>query len=104
VSLKTCTVAIEDLSGTVHSVDVTAETLYEAVAQALASFRAQPWVGDIGKRWTTATVTVHQPEVKHRVKIQDFENWLDGAVRSPADMVLKERLRRLLGGSGQREP
>jgi hypothetical protein len=33
VPLKACTVVVHDLNGTVHSLDVTAETLYEAVAQ-----------------------------------------------------------------------
>ena len=32
------------------------------------------------------------------VKLQDFENWLKSGVRSPADMLLKARLRRMLGG------
>jgi len=34
VALKACTVVIHDLNQTAHSLDVTAETLYEAVAQA----------------------------------------------------------------------
>lgn len=96
--LQTCTVTIRDLTRTVHSVEVTAETLYEAIAQALAALRAQAWVGDIGKGLTTATVTVRHPEITHTVKLQDFENWLQSGVRSPADMLLKTRLRRLLGG------
>jgi hypothetical protein len=37
VSLKACTVVVHDLNETAHSLDVTAETLYEAVAQALAA-------------------------------------------------------------------
>ena len=98
VPLQTCTVTIRDLTRTVHSVEVTAETLYEAVAQALAALRSQAWVGDIGQGLTTATVTVRHPEITHTVKIQDFENWLKSGVRSPADMLLKARLRRLLGG------
>jgi hypothetical protein len=31
------------------------------------------------------------------VRIQNFEKWLDGHARSPADMTLKNRLRELLG-------
>jgi hypothetical protein len=98
VSLKSCNVVITNLTGTTHSIDVTAETLYEAVAQALAAYRAEPWVGEIGRGLTTAAVTVRHPEVKHIVKIQDFEGWLMSAVKSPADMLLKDRLRRLLDG------
>jgi hypothetical protein len=76
---------------------VTAETLYEAVAQALATLLAHEWVGEIGKGFTTATVTVRQPDVTHTVKIQEFENWLNRGCRSPAETVSKARLRRILG-------
>jgi hypothetical protein len=68
-----------------------------AIAQALVAHRAQPWARDIANGPTMATVTVRQPEVKHTVKIQDFENWLNGVANSPADMVLNERLLRLSG-------
>jgi hypothetical protein len=64
--------------------------------------RAQPWVDDIGKGLTTATVKVRHPEVTHVVKLQEFENWLNGMVKSPADMMLKSRLRTLLGGAPNR--
>jgi hypothetical protein len=49
VALKSCTVIIHDLTKTEHSLDVTAETLYEAVAQALTAIQAHDWVAEIGK-------------------------------------------------------
>jgi hypothetical protein len=58
-----------DLNDTAHQLDVTAETLYEAVAQALATARGHDWVGDIGKGLTAVTVKVRNPEVTHIVKI-----------------------------------
>jgi hypothetical protein len=75
---------------------VTAETLYEAVAQALAAFRKSEWVGQIG-RGHTMTVRVQQPAVEHHVRILEFEKWLDTNGRSPAEMILKSRLRSILG-------
>jgi len=45
VPLKTCTVVIHDLNETAHTLDVTAATLYEAVAQAFAAARAHDRVG-----------------------------------------------------------
>lgn len=95
--LKACRVVIRDLNQTAHALDVTAETLYEALAQALATLRGDEWAGEIGEGLTTVTVGVRQPEVTHVVKIQDFENWLNRGCKSPADMVLKARLRRMLG-------
>jgi hypothetical protein len=97
VSLKACTVVIHDLNQTSHSLEVTAETLYEAIAQALAVIPANDWVGEIGRGLTTVTVKVRHPEVTHTVKIQDFENWLNRGCNSPAETVLKTRLRQLLG-------
>ena len=94
---KACTVVVHDLNETAHSLDVTAETLYEAVAQALAMVRGHDWVGDIGGGLTTVTVKVRNPEITHIVKIQDFENWLNRGCKSPADLVLKTRLRHMLG-------
>jgi hypothetical protein len=41
-------------------------------------------------------VIVKQPEVEHTVRVPDFENWLESAGRSPAEMSLKTRLRELL--------
>lgn len=95
--LKACSIVIRDLNETAHALDVTAETLYEAVAQALATLRGHEWVGEIGRGLTTVTVKVRQPEVTHVVKIQDFENWLNRQGKTPAEIVLKARLRQLLG-------
>jgi hypothetical protein len=97
VASKACTVVVHDLNDPAHQLDVTAERRYEAVAQALAMVRSHDWVGDIGTGLTTVTVKVRNPEITHIVKIQDFENWLNRGCKSPADMVLKTRLRRRLG-------
>jgi hypothetical protein len=97
VAPKACTVVVHDLNDTAHQLDVTAETLYEVVAQALAMVRGHDWVGDMGKGLTTVTVKVRNPEVTHIVRTQDFENWLNRGCNSPADTVLKARLRQMLG-------
>jgi hypothetical protein len=96
LSLRTCTVSCEDSDGHQHSLEVTAETLYEAVAQALAAFKSHEWVGQIG-RGDTITVHVPQPAVEHRVRILEFEKWLDTNGKSPPEMIFKSRLRSILG-------
>jgi len=53
VALKACIVIVPDLNETAHSVDVTAESVYEAVAQALVTVRGHDWVEEIGKGLTT---------------------------------------------------
>ena len=61
VVLRKCTVAVKDVQDVEHSVEVTAETLYEAVAAAVAALQKDDWVGEIGQGFTTITVLVHQP-------------------------------------------
>jgi hypothetical protein len=95
------TVLVHDLNETAHSLDLTAETPHEAVALALAMVRGQDWVVEIGRRLTTVTVKVRNPEVTHIVKVQDFENWLNRGCKSPKETALKAKLRNMLGKNGQ---
>jgi hypothetical protein len=44
----------------------------------------------------TITIAVKEPEVEHRVRIKDFENWLASNGKSPAEQALKSDLRELL--------
>jgi hypothetical protein len=69
----------------------------EAVARALALFREADWAGSIGHGQTTVTVALKQPKVEHNLRMRDFEPWLESNGRSPAEMMLKSRLRELLG-------
>jgi len=80
---------------------VTAETLYEAIATALAALQKDVWVGEIGQGFTTVTVLVQQPPVKHEVKMKDFLSWLARQGRSPAEVTLKQKLERILGKGSQ---
>jgi len=45
VALKACTVVVHDLNQTAHSLDVTAESLYEAIAR--ASPRCAVMIGSV---------------------------------------------------------
>ena len=99
--LRTCTVAVRDLQDVEHSIAVNAETLYEAIATALAALQQDNWVGEIGQGFTTVTVVVQQPPVKHEVKMKDFVSWLGRQGRSPAEVMLKQKLERILGKEKQ---
>jgi hypothetical protein len=66
-----------DLQNVEHSVSVTAETLYEAVAKALVVLRGENWIGEIGKGMTSLRITAANPVVMHEVKVKDFEQWLE---------------------------
>src|ERR1700730_2034963 len=85
-----------DLKQVKHTVEVSAGSVYEAVAQALRIFRDNEWVEDLGRGQTLISVKVKHPEIEHTVRVQDFERWLEASPRSPAEMILKNRLRDLL--------
>jgi hypothetical protein len=96
MAVKTCRVTCSDSRGVSHTVEVTAQTLYEAVAQALLLFRENEWSDDPKRVPAAVVVRIKQPEMEHKVLIRDFQNWLKSVPRSPAEMVLKTRLRGLL--------
>ncbi len=91
MAVRTCRVTCRDTQGVDHTVQVTAQSLYEAVAQALRVFREDDWSEDPNRGPASVVVTINQPQVEHRVRIKDFENWLESAGKSPAEMALKSR-------------
>jgi len=76
-------------------------SVYEAIAAALAAFRGDEWVGQIGTGLTTVSVTVQQPAIEHRVRVQDFLAWFKKKSGSPAEVALRDRLRWNLGDWGK---
>ena len=82
------------MNGAEHAVEVTARSLYEAVARGLHVLRQNDWVDRIHQN-STITIAVKEPEVEHRVRIKDFENWLESPGKSPAEQALKTDLRAL---------
>ena len=77
MALRSCLVSCRDLAGTEHAVEITSESLYEAVAQALGILRGDMWVEEIGEGLTELKVRVKQPAVEHRVRMKDFRRWLE---------------------------
>ena len=94
--LRTCKVSVTDMRDVEHTIDVTAETLYEAIAAALAALQQDSWVEEIAQGLNTVSVLVQQPPVKHDVKMKDFLSWLGRPGGSPAEVALRERVRKLL--------
>jgi hypothetical protein len=92
MALRSCQVSCRDLAGVDHAVEVTAETLYEAVAQALGILRGDTWVEEIGEGLTELKVRVKQPAVEHRVRMKDFRRWLERRGKTPAACTRKTKL------------
>jgi hypothetical protein len=85
------------MDGVSHTVEVTAATLYEAVAQGLAAIRGNEWVGGIAQGLNVVKVSVADVRVEHAVKLLDFTKWLEKPGGSPREMSDRRRIRAILG-------
>ena len=95
--VRSCRVSILDMDGIKHSVQVTAETLYEAVALGLVAIRGNDWVMGIAQGMNTVQVTVVDIPIEHCVKIQDFHNWLERTTGAPREISKRSRIKAILG-------
>jgi hypothetical protein len=97
MAVRSCRVTIQDTEGVSHTVEVTAASLYEAVAQGLVSFRSNEWIADIGERFGVVKVSVAEVRVEHEVKLKDFTAWLERSGRSPREIIQRQKVRAILG-------
>jgi hypothetical protein len=97
MSVRSCRVTIQDMDGVSHTVEVTAATLYEAVAQGLVAIRGNEWVAGIAQGFNVVKVSVADIRVEHEVKLGDFTKWLDRPGGSPREVSDRHRIRSILG-------
>jgi len=85
------------MDGVAHTIDVTAATLYEAVALGMAAIRTDEWVTGIPTGLNTVKVRVTNPAVEHEVRLMDFLKWLERNGSSPREITDRQRIRAILG-------
>jgi hypothetical protein len=95
MAVRVCTVSFKDMRGIRHSVDVEAESLYEAVVVAVRRFGADPWAERVGNA-TVLDVDAREPAIKHSISLQQVERWLGGATTSPNEAAKKAKLKMML--------
>jgi hypothetical protein len=95
MALRVCTVSYRDMRGIRRSVDVEAESLYEAVVFAVRRFREDPWAEAVGTA-TVLDVEVREPATKYSISLQQVERWLGGATSSPNEAAKKAKLKMIL--------
>jgi hypothetical protein len=86
--VRSCRVTIHDMDGVSHTVEITAATLYEAVAQGLAAIRGNEWVAGVPEGLNTVKVSVTDVRVEHEVRLMDFTKWLGKAGGSPRERLV----------------
>ena len=94
--VRSCRVTIQDMDGVSHTVEVTAATLYEAVAQGLAAIRGNEWVAGIAQGLNVVKISVADVRVEHEVKLMDFTKWIERSGGSPREMTERHRIRAIL--------
>jgi hypothetical protein len=100
VALKQCRVSLQGLDGTIHQVDVTAESLYEAVARGLKLMQTDNWAGPTAYEATYVTVRVQEPQVEHKVSLKRFQDWLEQSRGSPRETIQRQKLKGILEADG----
>src|SRR6516162_396957 len=94
--LRPCRVSYQDSDGIRHSVEVTAETLYEAAVLGMTTLQAAGWMNSPS---LTIEVTVKAPETTHSINSGVLAAWLSRSGKSPREQALKSRLLDLMRGS-----
>jgi hypothetical protein len=93
VPARACTVSFTGADGIRHSVNVQAETLYEAVVLAIRAFREHDCAPGTASQ---LEVEAKSPSVTHTVSVAKVQDWLRSSAKSPSDKSVKERLKGLL--------
>lgn len=90
--MATCVVSYLDISGIRHTVEVEAESLYEAAALAVKAFRQH----QCEPRGLAKLDVEIRSSITHTLTIKRLEEWLTASSRTPKDAVLKDRLRQIV--------
>jgi hypothetical protein len=93
---KNCRVSVFDMEGIAHTVEVSASSLYEAVAIGMRTIRKSEWAGTIPEGLNKMTVSVVSIRVEHSVLMKQFDDWLRRTGGSSADNTSRKRVRQLL--------
>lgn len=93
-----CRVSFIDSESVEHTAEVEADSLYEAVALAVADFREDPLVQEQPESMTEFTVAVLRNPTEHKIRLRQVAAWAEPTVREgPAGTVKRQRVRTLLG-------
>ena len=90
--MKHCIVSFVDVGGIRHSVEVQADSMYEAAAAALESFHEHECSPGIGSELEVQVRTA----VTHTVAMKKLKEWAELGGGSPRDVILKRRIRTVL--------
>jgi hypothetical protein len=96
-----CRVSYSDSEGN-HSVEVTADTLYEAVAMAVVEFKQDTTVSNPPGLETEFTVLVLRKPIEHVIRLKQIHQWAAPSTKGgPAETLKRERVRKMLADKSE---
>ena len=93
--LRLCTVSFKSATGISHSVDVEAETLFEAAGLGLARLKKDGWIEGLGPA-SRLEIAVREPSTMHSLTVQQLQRWASGITTSPAEVLRRTKVKHLL--------
>ena len=90
--MANCFVSYVDVSGIRHTVEVSADSLYEAAVLAVRILEQHDCApGDMN-----ALEVEIRSSVTHTLTLKKVKEWVNGGARTPKEAVLRDRLRGML--------
>jgi hypothetical protein len=77
MSISKCIVRLKDCHGTEHSVEVYAQSLYEAVLRGLNRLQDVGWESNGNETIQRVEVEIHQEPTRHIVDVPKLLKWID---------------------------
>jgi hypothetical protein len=96
MSISKCIVRLKDCHNTEHSVEVYAESLYEAVLRGLSRLQDVGWESNADETIQRVEVEIHQEPTRHIVDVPKLLKWVKEDSMYPAQQTRKAKLRKLL--------
>ena len=97
MSMSKCIVRMKDCHNTEHSVEVYAESLYEAVLRGLNRLKDVGWESNTDETIKRVEVEIHQEPTRLIVDVPKLLKWVEQNSMYPGQETRKEKLRKLLG-------
>ncbi len=98
LGMARCRVTFTDSEMVDHSAEVEAESLYEAVALAVADFRDDPLLPKKPEPFTVFLVAVLRNPTEHKIRLNQVSAWADDKTTrgGPSGVAKRSRVRDLL--------
>ena len=92
--MATCVVSYLDSDRVRHSVEVQAESMYEAATLAIRAFTQHGYAPGIASQLEVEV----RSSITHSLTVKKIHDWVTGGAKNPKEKLLKDRLRDMISG------